>query len=320
MKKITRNAMAFALCATSLAVAHAWPTKSVTIVVPFPAGGTTDVIARALSNRLSAAIGQPVIVENRAGAGATIGAAYVAKAQDGGHTLLMGAVHHTVATSAYKSLSYSFERDFAPITNVALVPNVMTVSATSPYKTVREFVTAARAKPEGIAYGSNGNGTAQHMIGTQFQMETNADLLHVPFNGSGPLTTALLGGHVQVSFDTATPVLPHIREGKLRALAVTTAKRSSALPDVPTLQEAGVSNIAIGTWFGLLAPASAPKEVVVKLSAEVTKIIKSPEFIKQMNDIGAEPVGNTSEEFARQIREETAKFAQLFKSGRIKLD
>jgi tripartite-type tricarboxylate transporter receptor subunit TctC len=320
MKKITRNAMAFALCATSLAVAHAWPTKSVTIVVPFPAGGTTDVIARALSNRLSAAIGQPVIVENRAGAGATIGAAYVAKAQDGGHTLLMGAVHHTVATSAYKSLSYSFERDFEPITNVALVPNVMTVSATSPYKTVREFVTAARAKPEGIAYGSNGNGTAQHMIGTQFQMETNADLLHVPFNGSGPLTTALLGGHVQVSFDTATPVLPHIREGKLRALAVTTAKRSSALPDVPTLQEAGVSNIAIGTWFGLLAPASAPKEVVVKLSAEVTKIIKSPEFIKQMNDIGAEPVGNTSEEFARQIREETAKFAQLFKSGRIKLD
>ena len=304
----------------SLVSAQSWPTKTVTIVVPFPAGGTTDVLARAVSNKLSAAIGQAVIVDNKPGAGATLGADIVAKANADGHTLLMGAVHHTVATSVYKNLKYNFEKDFAPITTVALVPNVMTVSAKSPHNTVKDLMMAAKAVPEKLSYGSNGNGTAQHMIGTQFQMETGAKILHVPYKGSAPLTTDLLGGQVDMSFDTITPVLPFIKEGKLKALAVTTAKRSSALPNVPTLQEAGITNIAIGTWFGLLAPAATPKPVVARLNAEVVKIINSPEFKKQMVDIGAEPIGNKPEEMARQIKEETEKFANLVKVGKVTLD
>ena len=313
-------AAAAVFCAGAAASAQTWPAKPVTIVVPFPAGGTTDVLARAISTKLSVAIGQPVIVDNKPGAGATLGAAQVAKVSDGGHTLLMGAVHHTVATSVYKNLSYSFEKDFQPITTVALVPNVLVVSAKAPYASAKDLVAAARAKPEGLAYGSNGNGTAQHMIGTQFQLETGTRLLHVPYKGSAPLTTDLLGGQVTLSFDTITPVLPFIKEGKLKALAVTTAKRSPALPDVPTLQEAGVPNVAIGTWFGLLAPNSAPKPVVARLHAEVVKIIQSPEFRKQMADIGAEPVGNKPEEMARQISEETQKFANLVKAGRLAVE
>ncbi|MFZ9545345.1 MAG: Bug family tripartite tricarboxylate transporter substrate binding protein, partial [Hylemonella sp.] len=255
--------------AVGAASAQSWPTKTVTIVVPFPAGGTTDVLARAVGTKLSAVIGQSVIVDNKPGAGATLGAEFVSKASADGHTLLMGAIHHTVATNVYKNLRYNFEKDFAPITTVALVPNVLTVSTKSTYNSVKDIVTAAKAAPEKVAYGSNGNGTAQHMIGTQFQMETGTKILHVPYKGSAPLTTDLLGGQVDMSFDTITPVLPFIKEGKLRALAVTTAKRSSALPNVPTLQEAGVPNVAIGTWFGLLAPAATPKAVVTRLNTEL---------------------------------------------------
>ena len=303
-----------------LASAQAWPTKTVAIVVPFPAGGTTDVLARAISNKLSAAIGQPVIVENKPGAGATLGADLVAKATADGHTLLMGAVHHTVASNYYKNLKYSFEKDFAPITTVALVPNVMTVSAKSTYNSVKEVIADAKANPDKLAYGSNGNGTAQHMIGTQFEMETGVKVLHVPYKGSAPLTTDLLGGQVTMSFDTITPVLPFIKEGKLRALAVTTAKRSSTLPNVPTLQEAGVPNVAIGTWFGLLAPAATPKPVIARLNTEIVKIIQSPEFKKQMADIGAEPIGNKPEDMAKQIKDETEKFARLVKDRKITLE
>jgi tripartite-type tricarboxylate transporter receptor subunit TctC len=315
------QSLALALTITGTNVmAQSWPSKPVTIVVPFPAGGTTDVLARAISTKLSAAIGQPVIVDNKPGAGATLGAAQVAKAGSDGHTLLMGAVHHTVATSVYKNLSYNFEKDFAPITTVALVPNVLVVSAKAPYASVKDLVAAAKVKPEGLSYGSNGNGTAQHMIGTQFQIETGSKLLHVPYKGSAPLTTDLLGGQVNMSFDTITPVLPFIKEGKLKALAVTTATRSAALPNVPTLQEAGVPNIAIGTWFGLLAPAAVPKPIMARLNAEVVKIINSPDFRKQMADIGAEPIGNKPEEMARQVREETEKFAGLVKAGKVTLE
>jgi tripartite-type tricarboxylate transporter receptor subunit TctC len=308
------------LASGGFANAQAWPNKTVTIVVPFPAGGTTDVLARAISNKLSAAIGQAVIVDNKPGAGATLGADLVAKALADGHTLLMGAVHHTVASNYYKNLRYSFEKDFAPITTVALVPNVMTVSAKSPYNSAKEVIAAGKANPDKLSYGSNGNGTAQHMIGTQFEMETGVKVLHVPYKGSAPLTTDLLGGQVDMSFDTITPVLPFIKEGKLKALAVTTAKRSSTLPNVPTLQEAGVPNLAIGTWFGLLAPAATPKPVIVRLNTEIVKIIQSPEFKKQMADIGAEPVGNKPEEMAKQIKEETEKFARLVKDGKITLE
>lgn len=321
LKRLAKYLLPAVLCAgVGAACAQGWPAKTVTIVVPFPPGGTTDVLARAVATKLAPALGQSVIVENKPGAGATLGAAHVAKSAADGHTLLMGAVHHTIAQSVYKKLSYNFGTDFAPITTVALVPNILVVNAKTSYGSVKDLLAAAKVAPDKLSYGSNGNGTAQHMIGTQFQQISGTQILHVPYKGSGPLTTDLLGGQVDMSFDTITPVLPFIKDGRLKPLAVTTAKRSSALPDVPTLQEAGVPGIAIGTWFGLLAPAATPKEVVARLNSEIVKIIQSPDFRKQMLDIGAEPVGNKPEEMARQIREESEKFAGVVKTARITLE
>lgn len=321
-----RTALTLALAAaaslTGAATAHAqsWPTKPVSLVVPFPPGGTTDVLARALGERLSKTLGQPVVVENRPGAGATLGADLVAKARPDGYTLLMGAVHHTIATSVYRKLPYDFQKDFAPVTTVAVVPNVLVINAATPAKTLTELVASVKSQPGKLAYGSNGNGTAQHLIGTQFQVMTGTELIHVPYKGSGPLTTDLLGGQIMLSFDTVTPVLPHIRSGKLRALAVTTGKRSSALPEVPTLGESGLKGFDIGTWFGVLAPAATPKEVVARLNDEIVKVIQSPDFRKRMEEIGAEPVGNSAEQMATQIRLETEKFAKLVKDAKVTID
>lgn len=303
------------------AFAQPWPTKPVTLVVPFPAGGTTDVLARALAEKLQQSLGQPVIVESRPGAGATLGADYVAKAKPDGYTLLIGAVHHTIASSVYKKLPYDFQKDFVPITGLALVPNVLVVNAgATPAKSVAELVAALKAHPGQWSYGSNGNGTAQHLIGTQFQNATGTTLLHVPYKGSGPLATDLLGAQIQMSFDTITPVLPHIKAGKLRALAVTTARRSSALPDVPTLEEAGLKGFDIGTWFGVLAPAATPRDIVARLNAEMVKVIQAPEFRKRMDEIGAEPTGGSSEQLAAQIRSETGRFAKLVKDANVQIE
>jgi len=317
---VQAGVLALGFVATA-AMAQTWPAKPVTLVVPFPPGGTTDVLARALADRLQPVLGQPVVVESKPGAGATLGADHVAKSKPDGYTLLVGAVHHTIASSVYKKLPYDFQRDFAPVTTVALVPNVLSVNpAVTPVNSVAELVALVKKQPGTLAYGSNGNGTAQHLIGTQFQNMTGAQLLHVPYKGSGPLVTDLLGGQITMTFDTVTPVLQHIKGGKLRALAVTTAKRSSALPTVPTLDEAGLKGFDIGTWFGVLAPAATPQEIVSRLNAEMVKVIQSPEFKKRMEEIGAEPIGNSQEQMARQIKEETDKFAKLVKDAKVTIE
>ncbi|MDH0419797.1 MULTISPECIES: tripartite tricarboxylate transporter substrate binding protein [Delftia] len=326
MNRITR--VAAATCALAAAIpatipaawAQAWPARPVNLIVPFPAGGTTDVLARALGQELSKSLGQPVVVENRPGAGATLGADHVAKAKPDGYTLLMGAVHHTIATSVYRRLGYDFQKDLAPITVVAVVPNVLVVNPQVPAKTVQELLAQARAQPGKLAYGSNGAGTGQHLIGAQFESMGGVELLHVPYKGSGPLTTDLLGGQIAMSFDTVTPVLPHIKAGKLRALAVTTARRSVALPDVPTLDEAGLKGFDMGTWFGVLAPASTPREVLARLGADMNRIIESPQFRRKMEEIGAEPIGGSPEQMARQIRDDTDRFARLVKDAKVALD
>ena len=326
MTQAKRHTLRTLACAAAFAAlggsawAQAWPARPISLIVPFPAGGTTDVLARALGQELGKSLGQPVIVENKPGAGATLGADYVAKSRADGYTLLMGAVHHTIATSVYKKLAYDFEKDLAPITTVALVPNVLVVNPQLPARTVPELLALAKAQPGKLTYGSNGTGTGQHLIGAQFEGMGGVQLLHVPYKGSGPLTTDLLGGQIDMSFDTVTPVLPHIKAGKLRALAVTTAKRSVALPDVPTLDEAGLPGFDMGTWFGVLAPAGTPKDVVARLSADMVKIIRSPEFRKKMDDIGADPIGDTPQQMARQIREDTARFARLVKDAKVSLD
>ena len=302
------------------AMAQSWPSKPITLVVPFPPGGTTDVLARALADKVQQSLGQPVIVESKPGAGATLGADYVAKSKPDGHTLLVGAVHHTIASSVYKKVPYDLQKDFAPITTIALVPNVLVVNAATPAKNVGELVALAKSQPGKLTYGSNGNGTAQHLIGTQFENMTGTELVHVPYKGSGPLATDLLGGQITMSFDTVTPVLQHIKSGKLRALGVTTAKRSATLPEIPTLDEAGLKGFDIGTWFGVLAPAATPKDIVTRLNAEMVKVIQSPDFRKRMEEIGAEPIGSSAEQMAQQIKSDTDKFAKLVKDAKVTIE
>jgi len=310
-------ALAVLLGSGAHAMAQAWPARNITIVVPFATGGTTDAIARTLGQELSKSLGQPVIVENKPGAGATIGADYVAKAKPDGYTLLVGAVHHTIATSVYKKLPYDFQRDLAPVSTVAMVPNVLVVNPNVPAKNVRELVALAKKSPGKLTFGSNGNGTGQHLIGAQFNSASGVDIMHVPYKGSGPLTIDLLGGQIDMSFDTVTPVLSHIRAGKLRALAVTTIKRSAALPDVPTLDESGLKGFDQGTWFGVLAPVATPKEVVTRLNTEVVNIVNSAEFRKRMEEIGAVPVGNSAAQMASQIKTDTERYAKLVKEAKV---
>ncbi len=324
-RKIARRPLiqALALAATmasGAAMAQAWPSKPISLIVPFPAGGTTDVLARALAEKLQQSLGQPVIVESKPGAGATLGADYVVKSKPDGYTLLVGAVHHTIASSVYKKLPYDFQKDLAPITTIALVPNVLVVNAATPVNNVAELVALLKSQAGKHNYGSNGNGTAQHLIGTQFENMTGTEFAHIPYKGSGPLATDLLGGQVTMSFDTVTPVLPHIKAGKLRPLAVTTAKRSSALPEVPTLDEAGLKGFNIGTWFGVLAPAATPKDIVVRLNTEMVKIIQSPEFRKRMGEIGAEPIGDSADQMAVLVKNDTEKFAKLVKDAKVVME
>ena len=320
-KRIMHAAVLGALLGTgTAAMAQAWPAKNISIIVPFATGGTTDAIARTLGQELSKSLGKPVIVENKPGAGATIGADYVAKSKPDGYTILLGAVHHTIASSVYKKLPYDLQRDFAPVTTVALVPNVLVVNANVPAKNVGELIALAKKTPGKLTFGSNGNGTGQHLIGAQFGIASGADILHVPYKGSGPLTIDLLGGQIDMSFDTVTPVLSHIRAGKLRALAVTTIKRSAALPDVPTLDESGLKGFDQGTWFGVLAPVATPRDIVVRLNTEIVKIVNSPDFRKRMDEIGAVPIGNTQAQMASQIKTDTERFAKLVKDAKITVE
>ena len=302
------------------ASAQPYPQKTITLIVPFPPGGTTDVLARALGFELGKSLGQQVIIESKPGAGATLGADFVAKAKPDGYTLLMGAVHHTIATSVYRKLPYDFQKDLTPITIVALVPNVLVINPQLAANNVKELVALAKAAPGKLTYGSNGLGTAQHLIGAQFEQMAGVSMLHVPYKGSGPLATDLLGGQINMSFDTITPVLPHIRAGKLRALAVTTANRSPALPDVPTLAESGLSSFDLGTWFGVLAPTGTPPEIITRLSGEMVKIIQSADFKKRMDEIGANPIGNTPAQMASQIKSDTERFATLVKEAKVSVD
>lgn len=299
------------MLAHPFARAQAFPSRPIKIVVPSPPGGSTDFLARAIGQRLQTAWGQSVVIENKPGAGLRLGAEAVAKSAPDGYTLLMAAVHHSIAQAVYKKRTYDFEKDLTPIAVAAIVPNVLIVPASFPAKTVREFIAAARAQPGKLAYGSTGNGTAHHIIGEQFNEMAGTQLLHVPYKGSAPALTDLMGGQIQAMFDTVASCLPHIQSGKLRALAVATAKRSVSLPDVPTLAESGLTGFDIATWFGLMAPAGTPADVVVKLQKELATMLTTPEMRKQLLDAGAEPVIGTTAQMAQQIQSEVARFSAL---------
>jgi tripartite-type tricarboxylate transporter receptor subunit TctC len=299
--------------AGAAAAAQAYPDKPIRLIVPFPAGGTTDLLARTVGQRLTMAWGQPVVIENRPGAGATIGADVVAKARPDGYTLLMAAVHHTIAANYYKHLPYDLQKNLAPVSVVAIVPNVLVVRPDLPVSNVQELIAYAKANPGKLTYASNGAGTAHNLIGEQFKTMTGTDITHIPYKGSAPALTDLMGGRVTMMFDTVSSCLPYVKAGKLKALAVATGSRSSVLPDVPTLSEAGLKGFDIASWFGVMAPAGTPPAIVDKLSAEIDKILANPEVRKQLLPIGAEPAGGTPQAMKARIDHEVASYGELMK-------
>jgi tripartite-type tricarboxylate transporter receptor subunit TctC len=302
------------------AFAQAWPNKPIKIVVPSPPGGSTDQLARLVAQRWQAAWGQSVVIENKPGAGLRLGAEYVAKSAPDGYTFLMAAVHHSIAQAVYSKRSYELQRDLTSVTVVAVVPNVLIVPTALPAKNVAELVALAKKEPGKLSYGSTGLGTAHHLIGEQFNDMTGANLLHVPYKGSAPALVDLMGGQIQVMFDTVASCLPHIKSGKLRALAVATAKRSSALPDVPTLTESGLTGFDIASWFGLMAPTGTPAEAIQRAQAEVVKMLAAPEIRTQIDAMGADPVGNTPEQMKQQINAEVERFGALARKAKLQLD
>ena len=303
------------------ASAQAYPNKPVRLVVPFPAGGTTDILARAMAQKLSDALGQQFVVDNRPGAGGNIGADLVAKSPPDGYTLLMGTVGtQAINTSLYAKMPYDAAKDFAPVVLVAGVPNVLVAHPSVTAKTVPELVALAKAKPGSINFASSGNGTSIHLSGELFKVMTGVQMSHVPYKGSAPAITDLLGGQVQIMFDNLPSALPHIKAGKLRALAVTSSKRAPALPDLPTIAEAGVPGFEATSWFGILAPAGTPRDIVMKVNAESNKALQAADMKEKLLAQGAEAVGNTPEFFGDYIKAETTKWAKVVKESGAKVD
>ncbi|OYY08112.1 MAG: hypothetical protein B7Y70_13055 [Rhizobiales bacterium 35-68-8] len=309
-------ALAAALAAGHLpAAAQAYPAKPIHLVVGYAAGGSTDSVARLLGQKLAEELGQPVIVENKPGAGATIASDYVAKSAPDGYTLFMSTIANTINTTLYKRLSFDFERDFAPVSLVATVPNVLVVNPEVPAKTVKEFIALAKSKPGEINFGSSGSGSSVHLSGELFNMAAGVKLTHVPYKGSAPAAVDLMSGQIQAMFDNLSTALPFIKAGKLRALAVTSAERSPAAPDIPTMAEAGLPECEVLSWFALVAPAKTPKDIVDRLNAATVKALADPAVKQQFAALGADPVSSTPAVLADLIKSETAKWAKVVKAS-----
>ena len=324
MIRFVSRMAAGALLAAFALLSHAqapFPSKPIRIVVPFPAGGTTDILARAVAQKLTETLGQSVVVDNRPGAGGNIGAELVAKSPPDGYTLLMGTVGtHAINASLYAKMPYDHVKDFAPVILVAGVPNVLVVNPSVPANNVQELIAYIKANPGKVNFASSGSGTSIHLAGELFKTMAGVSMTHVPYKGSAPAVTDLLGGQVQLMFDNLPSALPQIKAGKLRALAVTSAQRASALPDVPTVAEAGLPGFDATSWFGLLAPAGTPKDVVAKLNAEVAKWLASPEAREKLASQGAIAAGQSPEDFTRHIAAETAKWQKVVKESGAKVD
>jgi len=320
LKKWTAAAM-MAVVPTLALAADAWPNKPITYVVPFAPGGNTDTLARIIGPKVSAALGQPVVVENKPGAGGNIGSDFVAKAKPDGYTILGGTISsHAINASMYPSMPYDPIKNFEPITVLGQAPLLLVVPADSPYKTVKDLLDAAKAKPGALSFASAGNGTSPHLAGELLKSSAKIQATHVPYKGSGPAVTDLLAGHVQFMFDTALIVGGHIKAGKLRPLAVTSSKRTSLFPEVPTIAEAGVPGYEIGSWQAVYAPAGTPKPIVERLNAEIVKALKSPDVAERFASLGMEPVANTPAQMAEFNKAEVAKWAKIVKEANIRAE
>ena len=313
-------AVAFGVVAPFATGQSTYPTKPVRLVVPFPAGGTTDIIARATAQKLSEAWGQQVIVDNRPGAGGNVGSELVAKSAPDGYTLLMGTVGtHAINPSLYAKMPYDHVKDFAPVILVAGVPNVLVVNPELPVKSIPELIAYAKANPGKLNFASSGNGTSIHLSGELFKAMTGVQMTHVPYKGSAPALTDLVGGQVQLMFDNLPSSLAFIKAGKLRALAVTSTARAAALPDVPTVADF-VPGFEASSWFGILAPAGTPPAIIAKINGEVTKWLATPEAKDKLTAQGANAAGGSPQDFAKHIQAETAKWAKVVKDSGAKVD
>lgn len=325
--KLTRRMLslfAAALVLPGAAIAQVeanWPAKPIKWVVPFPPGGAMDAIARTLGDQAARELGQPFVIENRPGAGGNIGADYVAKQPGDGYTIMITSIGMATNPALYTRLSYDPVKDFAPISLLAVVPNVLVVNAAkSADKSVKDVLGHARREPGKLTYASAGNGTSIHLAGEMFAALAGVQLLHVPYKGSGPAVTDMLGGQVDLMFDSITSARPHIQSGKLRALGVTTVRRSSALPDVPTIAEAGVPGYEVSPWFAVFAPAGTPAAVLARLNQVLNSAMKQPDTLKKLAGVGAEPIGSTPQELATHLSQELDRWGRLIKERNIRLD
>jgi len=307
--------VAAAVFAPLASAAQGYPNRPIHLVLPFSPGGTTDVPGRIIAQKLSEALGEPIIVENKPGAGSTIGTDFVAKAKPDGYTLLLTSTTHVLSAHLYKHLPYDPLKDFEPVTLVASGPYVLVVNPKLPVKSVRELIALAKSEPGKIDYASSGNGSSQHLVGALFASMAGIQLNHIPYRGSGPAMADLIAGQVKVGFPGTPLALPQIKAGRLRALAVTTKKRSPELPDVPTIAESGVPGYEATIWLGLLAPAGTPREIVDRLHAEVVKVLKDPGVQKSILATGVEAESMTPEEFGTYLRSEYEKWGKVVRES-----
>ena len=326
-----RNALSIAAAATAAALGaapfcsafaqDAWPTKPIPIIVPFSAGGTTDIVARFAGQALSQELGQPVIIDNRPGAGGNIGAQAVARAPADGYTLVMGTVGtHAINPSLYKKMPYDHIKDFAPISRVTAVPNVLIANPSQPYKTVKELIAYGKANPDKLTFASSGSGTSIHLAGELFKSMTGITMQHIPYKGSSPALTDLMAGQTNVMFDNLPSAIQFIKAGKLRPIAVTTIKRAPQFPDLPTIDEAGVPGFDASSWFGLLAPANTPPAVIKRIDDALIKAMATTDLKKKIIEQGGEPIAETPDKFAAFIQTETVKWAKVVKESGASVD
>ena len=313
---------AFASTAASAqAPAPGYPARPVLLLVPFAAGGSSELLSRLVGQKLSERTGQQVLVENRPGGAGNIAMEAAARAAPDGYTLILGHIGTLAVNPAmFAKLPYDPVADFAPVSLLAHVPNVVAVHPSVPAKTFREFIALAKAKPGSLNYGSAGNGSAGHLAFEYLKQAAGLDLVHVPYKGTGPMTTDLLAGQTQATFTGAPPLIPHIRQGKLRALAVGSPKRVAGLPDVPTIAESGYPGFETSQWYGILAPAKTPPAIVLRLSAEIAAAMRSKDVMDRLGADGTQPVGSTPEEFALHVRREMARWGEVVRKGRIHAD
>lgn len=323
MKVRTIATAVFAVAALGFGgtAAAQWPERAITLIVPFPAGGGTDTFARPLAQQLTMQLGQTVVIDNKGGAGGTVGAGVAAKAKPDGYTFFMGGAHHALAPSLYKNLSYNIQKDFVPVALVAQPPQVVVINVGKlPVKTLQEFIDYAKKHPGEINYGTAGKGSTHHLAGELFAMQTGIKLVDVPYQGAGPMLSALIGGQVDMAFDGLGSSAGHIRAGAIKPLAVAATERSASLPDVPTAAQAGVPNYVVSTWYAIWAPAGTPQEAVDKMASEITKALNTPKLKETWAGNGSAVPNMTGPAFGKFVDSEVARWAKVVKDSGVTLD